>query len=116
MTIGLSLGEILGDLLSETNMTQKQLAEALSIHTSTLSSYIQGAREPNFATLKRLADYFGVTTDYLLDHRTNPAVSRSEDELLRVFRALTDEGQELYIELGKVLISQNKRRETRNSL
>ena len=106
MQMGLSFGEVLGDLLSEKNMSQKQLAEALSIPSSTLSNYFQNTREPNFATLKRLADYFGVTADYLLDHRAGPAASHQEDEFLRILRSLDKDRRELFLQIGKLLLAQ----------
>jgi transcriptional regulator with XRE-family HTH domain len=111
MTFGLSFGEILGDLLSDKDMKQKQLAEALNIPPSTLSNYFQGVCEPNFEMLKCFADYFGVTTDFLLDHRTGQAGSRGEDELLRVFRSLPGELQEPFIAQGKALLAHYKKSE-----
>ena|GEM_PF-78350 len=110
MTVGLSFGEVLGDLLSEKDMTQKQLAEVLDISPSTLGNYFQGVCEPNFETLKRIADYFNVSTDYLLDHRGGQTVSHDEDALLRIFRALTTDQQEIYIAQGKLFISQNNKK------
>ena len=110
MTVGLSFGEILGDLLSEKDMTQKQLAEALNIPPSTLSNYFQNTREPTFGTLKQIAKYFNVSTDYLLDHRTGQTASHDEDEILRVFRSLTADQREIYIAQGKLFISQNNKK------
>lgn len=101
----MSLGEILRELLTENDITQKQLADYLNIAASTLGNYIQDSREPDYETLKRLAGYFNVTTDYLLDHRAKQASSHKEDELLRIFRNLNEDQQELYIEQGKLLLA-----------
>ncbi len=49
------------------NLTLKQLSEKLDIAESTLSMYENGKREPDFQTLNKLADFFGVTIDFLLD-------------------------------------------------
>ena len=103
----MTLGEILRDLLTDNDITQKELAENLGIGVSTLGNYIQDYREPDFAVLKLFADYFGVTTDFLLDHRTGTAGSHGEDELLRIYRILTSDQQELYIKQGKLFIAQN---------
>lgn len=49
----------------EFNMTQKQLADLLSIAANTIGMYEQGRREPDIETIQKLADIFNVTTDQL---------------------------------------------------
>ena len=96
-------------------MTQKQLADDLKIAASTLGNYIQNTREPDYELLKSIADYFHVTTDYLLDHKSTNTISHQEDELLRVYRMLGKDQQELFVEQGKMLYThfykKNKRLE-----
>lgn len=46
--------------------TQKEVAEGIGIGQGTYKNYETGAREPNNATLVAIANYFDVTTDYLL--------------------------------------------------
>lgn len=94
-------GDILRNLLDEKNITQKQMASDLNIAASTLGNYVRNTREPDFATLCQIAQYFGVSTDYLLDYHPSYNISPLEAELLRVFRALTPEQQKIYIEQGK---------------
>lgn len=94
-------GDILRNLLEEKNITQKQMAEDLNIAASTLGNYIRNTREPDFATLCRIAKYFDVSTDYLLDYHPRYNISPLEAELLRVFCTLTPEQQKIYIEQGK---------------
>ncbi|EAE0845528.1 XRE family transcriptional regulator [Listeria monocytogenes] len=48
------------------NLTQDQLASKIGITRDTLANYETGRREPDFTTLKNIAEYFNVTTDYLL--------------------------------------------------
>ena len=96
--------DILRLLIEERGLTQKQLAKDLHIAVSTLGGYVQGTSEPDFDTLRRLAEYFEVSADYLLDFRTGKANSHSEDDLLRIFRALPTALQELYLEQGKVML------------
>ncbi len=95
---------ILRLLIEERGLTQKQLAKDLHIAVSTLGGYVQGTSEPDFDTFRRIAEYFEVSADYLLDFRTGKAQSHSEDDLLRVFRALTPMQQEVYLEQGKVFL------------
>ncbi len=95
---------ILRLLLEERGLTQKQLAKDLHIAVSTFGGYVQGTSEPDFDTLRRIAEYFEVSADYLLDFRTGKANSHMEDDLLRVFRSLSPSQQELYLEQGKVFL------------
>lgn len=53
-------------LRTERMLTQAALGEELGLSESTVCMYERGEREPSFNTLCRLADFFGVTTDYLL--------------------------------------------------
>ncbi len=97
-------------LIEERNLTQKQVAKDLNIAPSTMGGYVQGSSEPDFETLKRLARYFDVTTDYLLNIHTDKSNNYMEDELLRVFRSMTAEQQNLFIEQGKVFVKANNTR------
>ncbi|MEW6065605.1 MAG: S24 family peptidase [Bacillota bacterium] len=47
-------------------LTQDELSSKLNISRGTYAHYEIGKRNPDYETLKRLADYFGVTVDYLL--------------------------------------------------
>lgn len=103
----MNFSDKLRSLIEERNLTQKQVAKDLNIAPSTMGGYVQGSSQPDFETLKRLAVYFEVTTDYLLNMHTNKTNSFLEDELLRVFRSMTAEQQSLYIEQGKVFVRAN---------
>lgn len=79
---------------------------------SALSNYIQGTREPDYSTLMRIADYFGVTTDFLLNHPHELTLSHNEELLLHIFRSLTEDQKEFYLEQGKIFIRQNRKKES----
>jgi len=53
-------------LRKERDMTQADLAKAIEKTRSTVSGYETEGKEPDYPTLCFLAEYFGVTTDYLL--------------------------------------------------
>lgn len=103
----MSFGENLRTLLEERNMTQKELALQLNMAPSTIGSYVQNTREPDFSTLKLFASYFQVSIDYLLDNYTGKASSRQENELLRIFRSLSSEQKRICIEQCKVFLRIN---------
>lgn len=102
-------------LIEERNITQKQVANDLNIAPSTIGGYVQGSSEPDFATLKILAEYFNVSTDYLLSVKIGNINTLLEDELLRVFRSMTTTQQSLFIEQGKVFVKANISKETAKS-
>lgn len=53
-------------LRTSSRLTQAEMAEKLGISRSTIGMYETGAREPDFETLEKIADFFNVDTDYLL--------------------------------------------------
>lgn len=53
-------------LRTSSGLTQVEMAEKLGISRSTIGMYETGAREPDFETLEKIADYFNVDIDYLL--------------------------------------------------
>lgn len=60
----------LKEIRSQKKVLQKDIAEYLNLPLRTYQSYEYGEAEPSNETLVKLADYFDVTTDYLLG-RTN---------------------------------------------
>ena len=70
-------GDMLAELRQDQRLTQRDLAEALHISNSSISAYERGERIPDICTLTALADYFQVTTDYLVgrtEHNISPSV------------------------------------------
>lgn len=65
----------LRELRKKKGVTQLQVAEAISTSVSVYCRYEKGEREPSIDTIIRLADYFGVTCDYLLGRKTTFSVS-----------------------------------------
>lgn len=100
--------DILRSLIEERNITQKQLANDLHIAVSTLGGYVQGTSEPDFETLLIFAKYFSTSTDYLLGNPSSITNCAKEEDLLRIFRSLTSEQQDIYIEQGKAFIKVKK--------
>lgn len=55
----------LKELRTKKNLTLRQLGKDLGISYSSLSNYENGSQQPNFDTLEKIANYFGVRLDYL---------------------------------------------------
>lgn len=61
------LGKKISELRKKQKLSQYELAERLGFSRGKLANYEQGQREPDYDTLKKIADFFEVSTDYLLD-------------------------------------------------
>lgn len=108
----MSFGNNLRALIEERGMTQKELAMQLNIAPSTMGCYVQNTREPDFDTLKMLAKYFNVSTDYLLDNPVGKTDTHQEDELLRIFRTLSPKQKEICVEQCRAFVRINYREES----
>lgn len=60
------LPERLLELRQERNMSQKTLIREMGIALNTYVRYERGEREPTASTLVQMADFYGVTLDYLV--------------------------------------------------
>lgn len=57
----------LREIMEERHTTQKQLAETIKMRPQTVSLYMNGQSLPDVLTLKKIADFFDVSADWLLD-------------------------------------------------
>ncbi len=62
-------------LMEERGETQDALASVTSKTRQTVSQYVNGISEPSYITLVKIADYFNVSTDYLLGRTNEPAIN-----------------------------------------
>ncbi|MDR1600703.1 MAG: helix-turn-helix transcriptional regulator [Oscillospiraceae bacterium] len=58
----------LKELRQQAGLTQTQVARSLGLHRSSYIHYELGERKPSFELLFKFADFYKVTTDYLLDY------------------------------------------------
>ncbi|MBE7053968.1 MAG: helix-turn-helix transcriptional regulator [Ruminococcaceae bacterium] len=59
-------------LRKEKGISQLKLAMDLNTNQNTISRYETGEREPGINELIKIADYFNVSIDYLLEQTNNP--------------------------------------------
>jgi len=90
-------GENLRTLRERHDMTQESLGKLLNVTQSTIAYYESGKKQPTLETLIIIADYFEVSTDYLLN-RTNfvstaSEISKPDSELLNKINKLSDENR-----------------------
>lgn len=60
----------LKELREQTGLSQKEIAQRIGIEYQNYNKYELGINEPSIDTLKLIADYYGVSLDYLCDHTT----------------------------------------------
>ncbi len=65
----------LKELRKARHITQLKLAMDLNLTQNTVSRYETGEREPGIAELVRIADYFHISVDYLLERTDNPEMN-----------------------------------------
>lgn len=109
------LGKRLAELRKARKQTQASISKLLGIHRGTYANYEAQKREPDNETLQKLADFFGVSIDYLLgrtddpkapyDYRKDPEISDEAKKILDKVATLTPEQQRLFFEQMKVTIA-----------
>lgn len=113
---------IIDNLMAEKNITFAQLAREINIGKNSMAYWQNRDMLPKGDTLKKLADYFNVSTDYLLgktDER-NPqkkeqltpeeqADKKLQDQLLSLYMDLDDEGKRKLKEQAELLALKHKK-------
>lgn len=62
----------LKELRKKHKISQLKLAMDLQLNQNAISRYETGVREADYSTLIKIADYFDVSIDYLLERTDNP--------------------------------------------
>ncbi len=71
----------LKNLRKEKGLTQQELASSTNIARSSLSSYENGERIPDDINLKKLCNFFNVSTDYLLGYTVSKSSPSMQEYL-----------------------------------
>lgn len=89
----------------EKNITQKELADALGIDKTLISQYEGEILKPDYDIVEKMAEFFGVTVDYLVNKQEEkpvmptPTAVPKENRLLR--ESNTVKLQPEYLEIAK---------------
>lgn len=105
-------------------LTKKQVADAIGITERAYITYEYGQRDVSTDTLQKLANFYGVTTDYLLGRETNKQIDyiqqladekgldSSQRGILAAFCYMDDAGREKLLDsIEKIHNYKNNRRE-----
>jgi transcriptional regulator with XRE-family HTH domain len=108
----MDFGDKIKDLREQRGYMQSHVAEMLGIAPNTLSGYENNNRKPNSATVKKLAEYYGVTIDYLLGSESS--INDLEEDfpegvmvLRRASKELTPEARAQMIKLMKAFLEKD---------
>lgn len=105
-------------------LTKKQVADAIGITERAYITYEYGQRDVSTDTLQKLANFYGVTTDYLLGRETNKQIDyiqqladekgldSSQRGILAAFCYMDDAGREKLLDsIEKIYNYKKSRRE-----
>ena len=63
-------------LRKEKGVSQLRLAVDLNMNQNSISRYENGERQADYTALIKIADYFDVSIDYLLERTDNPKMNK----------------------------------------
>lgn len=73
--------------------TQEKSAHMIGISRTALKNYELGASKPSYESLRKIANFYGVSTDYLLgaEEHSEPEVSPNTQILLQTLKGATED-------------------------
>ncbi len=97
----MEFSERLLNLIKEKGITNKKMLDDLNINKNAIVSWVKRDNTPHGETLRKIAEYFNVSTDYLLGKTDiKKSVTRDDDgfseldmKIISDFQKLTPEGQ-----------------------
>lgn len=102
----------LKQLRKEKGMTQTQFASEFNIATGTIAMWETGKRTPDTETLKKIARFFNVSIDFLLDNEKSSSNDLEElpEELIilnRNAKNTTPENRKKLLEMAKIMFGED---------
>ncbi|MDE5772301.1 MAG: helix-turn-helix domain-containing protein [Ruminococcus sp.] len=110
MDMKIKRGQILKELRLDKKLSQQDVADISEVSARAYQKYEYGTAEPNFDNLSKLADFYGVSTDYLLGRESAslPAnamevleieKSVDDDEFMRLYNELPDYAKQIFVDV-----------------
>ena len=101
------------DLISDSDVTQKKLAKLFGVTEAMMSNYLTGKNDIPAWIVAKIAEYFHVTTDYLLgltDVKEQQLVlSAGEKQIIEGFRTLSRDQRDLIAQNIRIMREQNQK-------
>lgn len=86
-------------LRTENGLSTRALGEIIGTSNATISRYETGRRDPDLLLVNKIANYFGVTIDYLCGEDVNNDI----DNLISIFNKLSDDSKKEAIKYATYL-------------
>ena len=83
-------GDIFKELRTEKNLSQEQIALDLDVSQSLITKWESHQSTPSPEMLDYIADYFDVSTDYLIGRTNDKRYYNNNDEYIKDFNILFD--------------------------
>lgn len=96
------------ELRTKKNYTQSKLSSLLGVSRSAVSMWEIGSSEPDTETISKMAELFGVSTDYLLGREEKPPEKTSDDlsnKIMELFNLLDEKHQKQVVEFTRFVLS-----------
>ena len=105
----------LKELRKSKGLTQKEFAQIINVASTTYLGYEKELYEPNLETLKQIADYYGVSLDYLCEHKMKAFdfgyLNEQQINLINKIKALgSDDIIQVNGYVDAILANKNKRK------
>ncbi|NDO18580.1 helix-turn-helix transcriptional regulator [Lachnospiraceae bacterium MD329] len=103
--------ERLKELRKSKKITQEKLADIIGVERSSIGKYESPSKPviPSTDIQIKLADYFGVTVDYLLGREEKPSEKTDSlsEKIIKTFNGLDDENKKIALEYLEFLASRD---------
>ncbi len=100
---------VLKELRNESGLTQTQFAEAIGTSQKNISRWELGETEPSVYYLKKIAEFFNISIDYVLGledeagrivyQTANSTVTPDERKIVKAYRALSPSGKQMILRM-----------------
>jgi transcriptional regulator with XRE-family HTH domain len=104
-----TFGERLKLLREQKDLSQEALGKIFHLTQSIIAHYEAGRKQPSQQTLRKFADFFNVSVDYLLGRTDDPIPSRNEKmppdirKIARAGQKMTPEQRKQWLKVGEAL-------------
>lgn len=99
--------ERLRELRKSKGISLKELGAIIGVAESTMSLYESGKRQPDYETLLKLAEYYGVTVDYLLRGSEEEQLPEELVILNRKARNWSPEKRKQLLDMARVMFKED---------
>lgn len=119
----MALSDNLKKIREEYKLTKKELCEKTGISERAYLTYEFGEREPKVSVIEKLADFYGVSTDYLLGRTTVKQTATEEpnimeilginkkvddDEFMQLYDEAPDEVKQIFVTIMMMMLQKNE--------